>query len=194
MLVRALIAFEPPPVLTATTWRTWRVVHTHCCVYNTQMISTTLTVSDLCRVTGYTRDQMRGLLAEAMCEQSSKGARIAREFNAHQLMAVTVMAELESKLGIKRSHIAGIAKRLTHALSGPRLVNPHARLFVTFDPPKVIYIGDDTLPPNDGLVMCLGRIFERVDRYLASGSAGLPQSHLRLGPAVIRRRKDGGKA
>lgn len=160
------------------------------------MLSTILRASDLCRVTGYTRDQMRGLLDEAMrmSERASKGARIAREFNPHELLVVAVMVELESKFGFKRAHIAGIAKRLTHVLSGPRLVNPQARLFVTFDPPRVIYVAGDMLPPNDGLVISLGPIFERVDRYLASGRAGLPQSHLQLGPAVIRRRKEAGRA
>src|SRR5258708_33028137 len=103
------------------------------------MMSNQLTITDLCRVTGYTRDQMRGLLDAALPERSSKGPRVARGFRSQDLILAATMTELETRFGINRGHIAAIAKRRAQALSGPKGLNRGARSFVGFEPAKVTY-------------------------------------------------------
>ncbi len=149
------------------------------------MVSSQLTMIDLCRITGYTRDQVRGLLDAALPGRSSKGPRVAREFRPQELILVAAMTELETRFGIKRTYVTAVAKRLAQVLSGPRTQNREARLHVAFDPPKVTYAGE-IVPTEDGVVMSLGPVFDRADRYVSAASAGSPQQSLRLGPAVLR--------
>jgi len=150
------------------------------------MVSSQLTMTDLCRVTGYTRDQVRGLLDVALPERSSKGPRVAREFRPQELILVAAMTELETRFGIKRSHVAVVAKRLAQVLSGPKSLNREARLLIAFDPPKVTYAAE-LIPTVDGVVMSLGLIFDRVDRYVSAAAAGSTrQQPLRLGPTMLR--------
>jgi hypothetical protein len=149
------------------------------------MLSRQLTMTDLCRVTGYTRHQIHGLLKLAFPARSSKGERFAREFRSQDLLLVTAITELETRFRIKRSGIALVAKRLAQVLSGPRALSRRARLVVAFDPPKVIYV-PDVVPLVDGVVMSLGPIFERVDTYVANAGGAASQEPLRLGPTVLR--------
>lgn len=142
-------------------------------------------MADLCRVTGYTRHQVRGLLKLAIPDRPSKGERFAREFRLQDLILVAAMVELETLFGIKRSHIAVVAKRLGQVLSGPKEPNRYARLVVSFDPPKVTYAGE-VIRVVDSVVMSLGPIFERVDSYVGTAGAASKQERLRLGPAVLR--------
>ena len=149
------------------------------------MVSSQLTITDLCRVTDYTRDQMRGLLDLTLPQRSSKGARVAREFRAQELIFVAVMAELETRYGIKRGHVVAVAKRLSQTLSGPKPLNRQARLVVTFEPPKVTYV-DETNPVLDGVILSLGPIFDRVDQYVRAGDRLTTHPELRLEPGVLR--------
>jgi hypothetical protein len=149
------------------------------------MLSQTLTVTDVCRVTGYTRYQLRGLLGEVLPEKASNGPRVAREFTPHELLVIATVSELETRIGIRRAHIAIISKQLSDVLSGPRLVNRDARLVISFAPPSVSYVSDST-PANDAVVLSLGRIFERVDRYISEGVIPT-QAHLNFGPSSVGR-------
>ena len=150
------------------------------------MISRILTITDLCRVTGYTRYQLRGLLDGVLPEKPSKGARVAREFTPHEILVIATMSDLETRLGIKRGHIALISKRLSQVLSGPRLVDRQARLVITFSPASVSY-GSIGVPADDAVVLSLGPIFERVDRYVAEGALPATQAQLNFGPASVAR-------
>ena len=149
------------------------------------MLSGQVTIGDLCKVTGYTRHQVHGLVKMALSDRPTKGERFAREFRSHDLILVAAIAELETKFGISRSRVAVVAKRLSQVLAGPREPNPVARLIVTFDPPKVTY-AEVPVPVLDGVVMPLGPVFDRVDSYVTIASTTSKQQQLRLGPAVLR--------
>lgn len=140
---------------------------------------------------------MRGLLDAALPELSSRGPRVAREFRPQEFLLIAVMAELETRLGVKRSYVVAIAKSLSEALSGPRASNREARLVVTFDPPSVRY-SDDPNPSLDGIVMSLKAVFERVDPYVAALTVQ-PTQALRFAPMALQTRarttsKSGGEA
>jgi hypothetical protein len=155
-----------------------------------------LTAADVQKVTGYSRNQLRGLLDELPAYSGqAPSVRIAREFTPHDLIVLSVVSILESRVGLRRRAIVAISELLRKVLSGPKKVNRGARLMVSFDPPLVSYIASG-LPSRDGVLISLGPIFERVDRYLGyadSASAQL-QPNLRLGPTLIstERRKGAG--
>ncbi len=150
------------------------------------MLSRTLTIADVCRVTGRSRYELRGLLDGALVEKASQGARVAREFTPHELLVIATMIDLEVRLGIKRSYVISISKQLSQVLSGPRLVNPEARLVITFLPPSVSYVSS-AVPEEDAVVLSLGAIFERVDRYIAEGTVPASQAQFHFGPQSVTR-------
>jgi len=150
------------------------------------MLSRTLTIADVCRVTGRNRYELRGLLDGALAEKPSKGARVAREFTPHELLVITTMTDLENRLGIKRSYVVSLSKQFSQVLSGPRVVDRQARLVITFTPPSVSYVSS-TLPAEDAVVLALGPIFERVDRYIAEGALPAGQTQLRFDPVSVPR-------
>lgn len=151
-----------------------------------RMLSRTLTISDVCRVTGRSRYALRGLLDGALAEKASKGARVAREFTPHELLVIATMTELEVRLAIKRSHVVSISKVLSKVLLGPRLLNRQARLVITFFPPSVSYVSS-AAPAENAVILSLGPIFERVDRYMADGALPANQAQLRFGPESVTR-------
>jgi hypothetical protein len=142
-------------------------------------------MKDLCRVTGYTRHQVHGLVKLAIPNRSSRGERFAREFRFQDLIVVAALAELETRFGVKRGHIGKVAKRIAHVLSGPKKANRDARLVIGFDPPSVTY-SDNAARVTDCIVMALGPIFDRADTYVLTPGIGARQESLRLGPTVLR--------
>jgi hypothetical protein len=157
-------------------------------VYNTQMLSRILTITDVCRVTSRTRYELRGLLEGALAEKPTKGPRVAREFTSHELLVIAILTELEDQLAIKRSQVVAISKRLSQALSGPREVNREARLVITFSPPSVSYVSS-AVDVKDAVVLGLGRIFERVDRYIADGVLPSNQPPLQVRPEAAPKQR-----
>jgi hypothetical protein len=153
-----------------------------------------LKVSDLAKVTGYTRFQIRGLLAEVFRNPSlGRKARSQQTFSPQELLLVAVACEMERKFGIARRRLASVGAALRVTLTGPRRVNRDARLLVTFAPPAVTYLERDK-PITEGLVLPLGSQFALVDEYLGvSGSSdGSAQAVLALRPAVAVARRSGG--
>lgn len=161
-------------------------VRAQICVYNAQMAL--LTVNDLCRITDYTRDQIRGLLDAALPERSSRGPRVAREFRPQQFLLIVVMAELETTLGIKRNYVAAISKNLAKALSGPRPPSQQAWLKITFAPPNVTYSDAAVSLTDGGVVLALKPVFQRVDPYVAAVTARSTQ--LRFPPMAVPRHRN----
>lgn len=155
------------------------------------MRARTLTAVDVCEVTGYSRNQLRGLIDElpVYAEQETT-ARVAREFSPADLLILSVVSVLETTYNIKRAAVASVAETLRKTLSGPRPVNRNARLLISLDPPSVSYFSG-TVPSQDGILISLGRIFERVDRYLNYGlpSAENREPELKLGPTLISGRR-----
>jgi hypothetical protein len=149
-----------------------------------------LTAADVCEVTGYNRDQLRGVLKELPSWAVTPGERVARAFTAQDLIALSVVHTLDSVMGIRRRTIASVFPKLRTALSGPKGVGVSARLIITFSPLRVEY-ADEKAPAPEGVTVFLQPIFDRVDGYLGVGKhlASEAQATLGLGPGLIRSRR-----
>lgn len=140
-----------------------------------------LTVSDVCEVTGYTRDELHATLKVLWPYNEAPAApRVAREFTARDLVVLSVTQVLEQRFGLRRSALARIGEPLRTALSGPKEVSKKARLVISIEPPSVEYV-NLSITEREGLVVALGPIFEKVDGYLTFDGQGL----LPLAPDVV---------
>lgn len=152
------------------------------------MASRPITVSDLLAVTGYTRDQMRGLL-DALPAYASRDTkvRIAKQYAAQDLLVITTCSLLELRYGLQRSAVAGFSEQLASVLSGPRPVSSSPYLLLTFEPREVQYL--ETLDEiQEGLLVPLNPVFFVVDCYLMPehASATWNQRELGFGPLAVR--------
>jgi len=150
-----------------------------------------LTAADVCEVTGYTRDQLRALLNELPAwSEEAPSARVAREYSAHDLIVLSVIHVLDSRVGIRRRQIASMLNQLRRALSGPRDIDRNARLAISFDPQHIDYVGSGS-DIQEGVVISLGPVFDRVDQYLGAAQTGTAsaQSRLQIGPTLVRPRR-----
>lgn len=146
-----------------------------------------ITTTDVCEVTGYSRHQLRGLLDELPIYSGKKTVpRVAREFTRADLTTLAVVHVLETRHSARREAIASISDLLRKALTGPKTVNRTARLLISFDPPAVSYLTSDT-PPQDGTLVSLGSIFQRVDAYMGHGLTNTEklQTEFSLGPTLV---------
>ena len=145
------------------------------------MSSRSLTMADLLAITGYTRDQMRGLL-DAMPAYASRytQVRVAKQYTAQDLLVLRTCSQLESRYGLQRGAVAGFSDGLRSALSGPRPVSATPRLLLTFDPSDVRYV-EATEHIEEGLLVPLTPIFQAVDEYLLPGRAQLDWGQRELG-------------
>jgi hypothetical protein len=142
-------------------------------------------MSDACEVTGYTRDQIRGLLRDLPEFITTPMEGKNRLFSRVELLMVTIITELEQRYGTKRAAIGHILEQLLSTLNTPRSVNATATLNILFAPPSVTYMPESIAVP-EGLVVPLGPIFKRVDIYLGAHSEDI-QSELALGPVIVRK-------
>lgn len=155
------------------------------------MSSRSLTMADLLAITGYTRDQMRGLL-DAMPAYASRNTqvRVAKQYTAQDLLVLRTCSQLESRYGLQRGAVAGFSDGLRSALSGPKPVSATPRLLLTFDPFDVRYV-EATERIEEGLLVPLAPIFQAVEEYLLPGRAQLDwgQRELGFGPQAINSTK-----
>jgi hypothetical protein len=149
------------------------VVVTHICVYHTQM-ARKLTSSDIEAVTGYTRNQARGLLDRLpRYANAPRLARVAQEYSPHDLLAVSVAACLERTHRLQRAAIAEVFDAIYEELRGPRPQHPSPLLHVTFEPPAASYLTEQQAA-CEGIMVALGPIFGKVDSHLGIAP---PQQH-----------------
>jgi len=143
-------------------------------------------MADACEVTGYTRNQLRSMLRDLPAFVGHEAApKSARTFTRNELLSICVIAQMETRYGVRRTAIGAVVQKLKDSLQGPRPVNPSARLVVLFEPCAVTYMKDDT-NVTEGVVVPLGPIFDQVDRYLGAYTEVGMQSELPLGPVVFR--------
>ncbi|TWO70029.1 hypothetical protein FN976_16940 [Caenimonas sedimenti] len=143
-----------------------------------------LTATDVCAVSGYTRDELHATLKVLWPYREEKAApRVARQFTPHDLVVLSVTQTLESRLGLRRAALSVLGEPLRAALSGPKEASRKARLVISIDPSTVEYL-DRSITEKEGLVVALGPIFEKVDDYLSYGGQGI----LPLAPEVISSR------
>lgn len=151
------------------------------------MSSRSLTISDLLAISGYTRDQMRGLLdaIPAYATRNTK-VRVAKQYTAQDLLVVRTCSQLESRYGLQRVVVTGFSDLLRSVLSGPRPVSATARLLLTFDPLDVRYV-ESPEGIQEGLLVALVPIFQAVDEYLLPShtQASWNQRELGFGPLVV---------
>lgn len=151
------------------------------------MSSRSLTMADLLAISGYTRDQMRGLL-DAIPAYASRNTRVrvAKQYSAQDLLLVRTCSQLECHYGMQRGAVAGFSDALRSVLSGPKPVSATARLLLTFDPADVRYV-EATDSIEEGLLVPLAPIFQAVDEYLLPGRAQLDwgQRELGFGPQAV---------
>jgi hypothetical protein len=127
-----------------------------------------LTTADVCEITGYRRDELHAILRclWPYCD-AAPNPRVAREFEPRDLLVLYVTRVLEHDLGLRRVAVGTLGKALQAALSGPRKINPNARLVVTVQPLQVLYVAQNSTD-RQGVVVALGPLFERVDTYLST--------------------------
>lgn len=146
-----------------------------------------LTMSDLCVIAGYSRDQMRGLLDSLPIYANRGGeARVASVFDAHDLLVVALCCRLEAHYCLKRQAVAAFSADMFKELSGPRSSVRGACLVLQFDPPSARYL-EAVDEPLDGLIVPLESLFDQVDDYLLPGRANTrsKQGELALGPVSL---------
>lgn len=125
-----------------------------------------ITISDLCELTGYSRDQMRGLLSELpRFARRPTEARVARLYTNQDVMLIALLCQLETLYGLKRSFISILSEQICSVLLAPRKVVKQAWLIVRVQDGTCEYV--DKLPVIDcGLVVPLSPIFIAIDSYL----------------------------
>lgn len=140
-----------------------------------------LTTADVCEVTGYSRDELHAILKclWPFCDEKPS-PRVARDFSAKDILTLSVTAALEHQLGLRRQAVGSLGRELQAALSGPKKVNRAARLVVTVQPPKVVYVNLASTD-HQGVVIALGPLFDKVDQYLTFDS----HPGLQLGPGLV---------
>ena len=189
---------DPNPLISAL-WHPWVLLTQVCvdlaqlCVHYTQMRVRRLTAVDVCEVSGYNRDQLRGLLQELPKWSSAPGERRARAYSRHDLIVLAVVHTLDVTISMRRKAIAAVFPLIQAALSGPKPIAKSARLAIAFSPRlQVEYLDDGSIVP-EGVVVVLQPILDRVDRYLSGVQvqAPDPQADLELGPGLVRGRRRG---
>lgn len=144
-------------------------------------------MNDLCAISGYSRDQMRGLLdALPLYANRAGGARIASVFDAHDLLVVALCCRLEARYCLRRQAVAAFSAEVFKELSGPRSLGCGACLVLRFDPHSARYV-EKIDEPLDGLIVPLAYLFDQVDDYLLPGRANTrsKQGELALGPVSL---------
>lgn len=123
-------------------------------------------VSDLCELTGYSRDQMRGLLAELpRFARRRVEARVARVYSNYDVALVVLLCRLETTYGLKRSVVSALCEPIAATMAGMSEVGKQACLILRVHDATCEYV--DAAPLiNDGLVVALDPIFLAIDTYL----------------------------
>ncbi len=144
-------------------------------------MSRPLTMADLLAISGYTRDQMRGLLdAMPAFARRNTAARIAKNYSAQDLLLIRTCTQLETRYGLQRGTVANFSDALRSVLTGPRHVSKTASLLLSFDPADVHYL-EATGGFEEGLLVPLAPIFQVVDDYLLPGTGQLSWQQHNLG-------------
>lgn len=130
------------------------------------MLKQGITHGDVCEVSGYSRDELHALLKvlPPYCDAQAS-PRKARQYLPRDLLTFCVARVLEHDLGLRRAAMGRLGEALQKALTGPRKINPQARLVITVEPPQVTYVAQCSTD-RQGAVVALGPLFAKVDGYL----------------------------
>ena len=129
-----------------------------------------ITISDLCELTGYSRDQMRGLLAELpRFARRHAEARVARVYSNQDVMLVVVLCRLETVYGLRRSIVSALCESIAASLTAPRKVSKQACLILRAHDATCEYV--DTAPLIDER-RCSGAVPARLPGGPGEGRPG----------------------
>lgn len=148
-------------------------------------------MGDLCALTGYTRDQVRGLL-DALPPRGERDGRprAATSYSMQDLVFVALCCRLEQHYGMKRDKVAALSTHISAQLEEPR-ENGIERLLVRFDRPSVELVSE-VKGLADGLVVSMDPVFDQVNEYLLPGggarSALMSAPHVKAGSQTRTRR------
>lgn len=135
-------------------------------------------MADLCSLTGYTRDQVRGLLDSLPPTGKRAGQRrAATSYSLQDLFFISLCCRLEKHYGLRRDRVAALAPHIGEQLDG-QVGGALDRLLVQFDPPRATSL-DSNKEFVDGLVVALEPVIKQVDGYLLP--AGGVRSAVMLG-------------
>jgi hypothetical protein len=132
------------------------------------MVARQVTAADLVAITGYSRDQLRGLLAELPLFAQRKGeARVANIYSRQDVLVVAICCRLETQYGLKRAAVAALSEVIARCLVAPRQLGNGARLVLKLQPPAAQFVErvDDLA---DGLVVALDSIFDTINACQAA--------------------------
>lgn len=151
-------------------------------------MSRRLKAADVYRAVNYTRNQLRGLLAELDYRFETTDIaqpRVARTYSPHDFLMLLIACDLDT-MGLKRSAIALLLPAIAQELSGPRPVARHPKLVLTLNPPMARYV-DGEVTIEEGIVRPLSSIFARADFQIVQTGRDLPysQGSLNFAPALI---------
>lgn len=151
-------------------------------------MSRRLKAADVYRAVNYTRNQLRGLLAELDYQFETTNVaqpRVARTYSPHDFLVLLIACELDT-MGLKRSAIAVLLPAIVQELSGPRPVARNPKLILTLRPPMARYV-DGEVTIEEGIVQPLASIFARADaQIMQTGRDSFSlQGSLNFAPALI---------
>lgn len=151
-------------------------------------MSKRLKAADVYRAVNYTRNQLRGLLAELDYKFETTDIaqpRVARTYSPHDLLMLLIACDLDT-MGLKRSAIALLLPAIAHELSGPRPVARNPKLVLTLSPPMARYV-DGEVTIEEGIVRPLASILARADaQIMQAGRDSLSlQGSLNFAPTLI---------
>lgn len=122
-------------------------------------------MQDLCELTRYTRDQMRGLLDVLPPRGARDGRpRAATLYSMQDLVFIALCCRLEQHCGLKRDKVAVLSPHISAQLEAPR-ARGLERLLIRFDLPSV-EAADEVDGLSDGLVFAMDPVFRQVDKFL----------------------------
>lgn len=125
-----------------------------------------ITIVDLGEVTGYSRDQLHGLLKKLPLYAEYAGTeRVAREFTRHDVYVLSVAVHLEQTHGLRRAAIAAVIAHIHAELRGHRPTSPTPLLHITINPLSATYLIEKYVE-DEGIVVALAPLFRQVDDYL----------------------------
>lgn len=147
-----------------------------------------LTAGDLQAITGYSRDQLRGLLdqLDLAFKAPVLPTGVTRVFSIHEFLLIVLCCEIESTFGMKRKTVVSFAAEMAKTLARPRPLAQDPKLVLSFGAMQVRYLdGFETI--QQGLIVPLGAILKKIDCYLLPDREvqSQYQGTLNLGPGLM---------
>jgi hypothetical protein len=149
------------------------------------MLSNKITVADIAKLAGVTRHKVRSMMRDLPGFSDRGGLeRVATQYNELDLAVLTVCFELEKNYGLRHDALGFLVEEIRRAFSGPKSLASGAYLLIVVHAKTVTYL-DKWSRIDDGLLVPLDALFQRIDTYLGQLRPASGQGFLRLSSVVI---------